>query len=462
MRTTPLGKRLILLTAAAILPLALASGLGLIALLHQQEEQTEQAALNLTRAMATAVDNELRSTISALQTLALTPEFASRTAPNDAAAHELASKVLASRPEWLAVLLLTPDGSIVLNTNVPLGQSAGRPVEPASLVEVVRSNSPVVGAIARGSSGNYGVPVRVPVAQDGQLRYVLTAVIRPDAILALVKRQQVPGDWVVSVFDSNHLRVARSRDHERFLGARPGPTLLAMLDALGDQEQSFGATETLEGPSVHTALARIKVARWTVALGVPTSVTANAARNSAVAYGGGLLLSVLLGGIAAWPVFRGIALPMARLRRMADAMDSRKPIGDVLRSGVTEIDAASDALVASLASRERAEVEREGLLQNELAARAAAEHAQRRLQLLANASSVLSTTLEEQSTLKAIGELIVPAIADICRIDLLDKQGVLQRKLTYHSDPERARLIDDFVRSGTASASIMSPMTATG
>jgi len=33
--------------------------------------------------------------------------------------------------------------------------------------------------------------------------------------------------------------------------------------------------------------------------------------------------------------------------------------------------------------------------------------------------------------------VIVPRIADICRIDLLDRNGVLQRKLTHHVDPER-------------------------
>jgi hypothetical protein len=35
--------------------------------------------------------------------------------------------------------------------------------------------------------------------------------------------------------------------------------------------------------------------------------------------------------------------------------------------------------------------------------------------------------------------VIVPDIADWCRIDLLDEHGVLQRKLTFHSDPDRRR-----------------------
>ena len=39
----------------------------------------------------------------------------------------------------------------------------------------------------------------------------------PEAILRVVSQQRVPGDWIVSVFDGNKVRVARSRDHERAL-----------------------------------------------------------------------------------------------------------------------------------------------------------------------------------------------------------------------------------------------------
>ena len=71
-RPVPLRSRLLLLAAVAILPLALMSGIALRALLDQQRQQTEQSSLDLARALATAVDTELRLTISALQSLALT------------------------------------------------------------------------------------------------------------------------------------------------------------------------------------------------------------------------------------------------------------------------------------------------------------------------------------------------------------------------------------------------------
>ena len=63
----------------------------------------------------------------------------------------------------------------------------------------------------------------------------------------------------------------------------------------------------------------------------------------------------------------------------------------------------------------------------------------RRLELLARAGEVLSGSLEPDATLQAIASIIVPELADWCRIDLIDHDGVMQRALTFHSDPERSR-----------------------
>lgn len=79
------------------------------------------------------------------------------------------------------------------------------------------------------------------------------------------------------------------------------------------------------------------------------------------------------------------------------------------------------------------------LLAAERHARAAAEGARQRLELLATAGAELSRSLEPKSTLQAIASTLVPAVADWCRVDLLDANGEMQRALTYHSDPEKAR-----------------------
>jgi signal transduction histidine kinase/CheY-like chemotaxis protein len=67
------------------------------------------------------------------------------------------------------------------------------------------------------------------------------------------------------------------------------------------------------------------------------------------------------------------------------------------------------------------------------------DQARRHLELLAMAGAVLSGSLEPEATLHSIASILVPEIADWCRIDLMDGDGAMQRALTYHSDPERTK-----------------------
>ncbi len=445
MRPAPLRDRLLLLAAVAILPLALMSGIALTALLEQQRHQAEQSSLGLARALATAVDMELRLTVSALQSLALTAPLGSADDVDLADAYDAARRVLAGRPEWRSVSLATPAGGPLFNTATPFGAPTPPVTEPESHADVARTRAPVVGRLAFGPSGDPGVAVRVPVERGRKLHYVLTAVVRPEAILRVVNAQRVPNDWIVSVFDDQDRRVARSRDHERFLGTPPSPTLQAMLASLGDANERVGATTTMEGERVHTAVARVRSAHWVVALGVPASVEAGTLRDSALAYGGGILLSLGLGSVAAWLLSGSIAAPIARLRDAAAALGRGAPVEDA-KAGLVEIEAVSEALVSASALRRQGEAEREQLLDAEREARASAERSQARLQQLVSVGALLSRSLEEETTLAAIGSLIVPDIADICRIDLLDRDGVLQRKLTRHVDPQRQSEMLDFVQ----------------
>jgi signal transduction histidine kinase/ActR/RegA family two-component response regulator len=62
-----------------------------------------------------------------------------------------------------------------------------------------------------------------------------------------------------------------------------------------------------------------------------------------------------------------------------------------------------------------------------------------RLEILAEAGKLLANSLEPRTTLEAIAKAMVPGICDWCRVDLYDEHGVMQRALTYHSDPEKSR-----------------------
>ena len=79
------------------------------------------------------------------------------------------------------------------------------------------------------------------------------------------------------------------------------------------------------------------------------------------------------------------------------------------------------------------------LLDQYARSQSALQTSQRRLELLAAASSLLSSSLEPAITLQRLGEVLTPAVADWCRIDLLDGDGALVRGLAYNADPERTQ-----------------------
>ncbi|HMC15949.1 MAG TPA: ATP-binding protein [Albitalea sp.] len=441
-----LRRRLFMLAAVGIVPLALMSGIGLLTLVQREREQTERAGLDLTRALSTAVEAELRRSTSLLEAMATSPAL---DRADFAAFEQAVQRVMSTRPPWRAVLVADTDGRIVLNSG-QVDQPAKRTVvaERSSFDRVLQTRQPVVGALARGPMGEYGVPVRVPVLRDGTLRFVLTGVLRPDAILDVVAHQRVPSEWVVSVFDANGARVARSRGHEGTIGTPPSPSLQRLMAQLGDQ--GIGVTYSLEGDQILTAYTRRRDTGWSVAIGIPLASVEAGAWRSAMTLGGGVLLSLLIGGAAALSIARRINQPIKALRDAAQTL-GRGELPTLAPSDIHELQEVADALVASGQQRQRDEAEREHLLAAERAARSAAEAARRRLELLASAGSVLSRSLEPRATLAAIASVVVPGIADWCRVDLIDAEQHLQRGLTHHSDPAKSRFGSDLVQRLRAS-----------
>jgi signal transduction histidine kinase/CheY-like chemotaxis protein len=367
MRITSLRRRLFLVGAAGLLPLAVASGFALLALVEHQKQRAAQSGIEITRALSIAVDGELQRTIAALQALAADPRVAS----GDVRRHrELLERAVAARPDWSEAILHDARGRVVMNTSVPPGAPLPPTVESASLDQILRTSEPVIGTLRRGDKGTYRFPVRVPVFERRKLRYVLTAVVDPSAFVELLDRQRLPNDWVASIFDAAESRVARSRRHEEFLGQEASPSLKELMRRGAREGANVG--HALEGDRIYTAYTRSTVTGWTVALGFPPAVVEGAAVRSLTVYGGGILLSIALGIVAAVLVGRRIVGPMSALRTAAAAL-GRRERPELPATDIHEIREVGDALAAAGDERDRAEAEREELLAREREARAAAE-----------------------------------------------------------------------------------------
>ena len=223
MKRVPLRQRIFVVVAAAVVPLAVMSAVAVYAGYQQQRAQAERAGLDVARALAIAVDGELRRTISVLQVL----DDALEVEGEDLRAfHEHARRVRAAHPYWRSIVLFDADGNSLLTTELPYGAKVPPAVERESLDQVIRTQVPAVGYLAKGPVNHWALPVRVPVMREDQVRYVLTAVLDPEAILNVLKGQRVPEDWVVAVADAKGVRVARTRANPESLGTPYSPTLI--------------------------------------------------------------------------------------------------------------------------------------------------------------------------------------------------------------------------------------------
>ncbi|HEY1635121.1 MAG TPA: GAF domain-containing SpoIIE family protein phosphatase [Acidimicrobiales bacterium] len=98
--------------------------------------------------------------------------------------------------------------------------------------------------------------------------------------------------------------------------------------------------------------------------------------------------------------------------------------------GPDDVDVAEDlARLAALA------VDNARLVAAERAARETAEAARARVALLAEATSLLTETLQPITALERLAALMVPGLADWCRVDLLDETVGVRRAAMAHVDP---------------------------
>jgi PAS domain S-box-containing protein len=344
-----LRKRLILLVVATAAPLLIFALIMVIRLSREERATFERGATERTRALLTAVDAELGSSITALEALATWYHLDS----NDLwSFHEDATRVLRSQPSWITVTLADPAGRQLVDLNQRYGTPLPPMGESESFARVLESARPAVGQLSSSPLANeQAFTVRVPVIRKGVVKYVLTAIVHPKSIKALLTAQRLPETWIGVVLDANRRFIARTLDSKNSIGRLASASLRAALDRA---PEGWFQGNTVEGLAVYTPYSRSAVSGWTVAIGIPAAaVEANLRRS--LFYVGSVGLSLVALGIGiAWLLSSRTAKSIGALAVMAENLglnDKRaagpRPAPPHIPSGVAEIEVVRDTLISA-------------------------------------------------------------------------------------------------------------------
>jgi signal transduction histidine kinase/CheY-like chemotaxis protein len=412
--TLSLRHLLVLLTAIGLLPLALLGIWGIHVASEYRQREQERAMLDLARALSSAVDAELDSSVAALSAMAHSPPMMAGDVP---AFYEVARTQSRAQPEWLGVILADDQGRTLFRTTAPFGASAAPATDPDSLQQALSLHRPVVGRITRGQGGRAAFPVRIPITDSHGRSYVLSAVVRPDRILRVIERQRAPSDSVIGVIDAYGHIVARSKNQERFV-TKPITRGLADLMRKGGPEGA-GPTHTLEDDPVATAYSTMSRYGWTVVANTPASSLRAGFIEGIAVYAAGVALSLALCiGLAYWLSGRIVAA-FNGLRLAAAAVGAGRPVS-VPSSRIRELSRMGRALEVALRRQQEA-----------------LEHARRAGEAKDEFLAVLGHELRNP---------LSPIVASLDLMDMRDEPGarreraIMRRQVTHLK-----RLVDDLL-----------------
>ncbi len=184
----------------------------------------------------------------------------------------------------------------------------------------------------------------------------------------------------------------------------------------------------LDAPATPTRLARrasVVVIAAILALGVTLTLGSVTRTNAIIAFA---VLSYVL--LAIWVV--AMTASARRHREAADAATAR------LRTQTVELEAQQQESKALTWELEHANEELERAMISAEGARDVALAGEARMRLIDEASRVLASSLDYETTVAAVAKLAVPNFADWCTVDLV-VDGEIKQLAVAHVDPVRAR-----------------------
>jgi two-component sensor histidine kinase len=412
---------------AVALPLVGLLGLLLVRATAAERTQVETRMLQLAGALSDDIDRDIDRRLAMLRTLATSPALAAA----DWSAFYAQAK--AATQDTGYIVLIDVEGRQIVNTYVPYGTAPAVTGDPATLRRIIETKQPVVSDLFVSLVVKKPVfNISIPILRKGRVRYVLSLGLLPEDLLPILEGQKLDSQWITSIWDKQEVLLARSRDHDRYVG-KP---LDANLRNEARGRDGVAQTKNMDGARVLLAVAHPKLTEWQVSVNVPVDVGEAPFRASLWMWGGVSAGMILLAALLAFVLARKLEWPLNFTADAARALGRGEPVRS-FTSGVREANIVVDALRAAgdeLAAREK----RQRLLLAELSHRVknvlavvqalvsrtlaegrpdASELVSRRLRALARAHDMLMKTDWQGAPLRAIILAELSAHADQAQVE---------------------------------------------
>jgi signal transduction histidine kinase/ActR/RegA family two-component response regulator len=286
-----LNRQLLILVLAALLPLVVLTAVLGSAALNQSQREMQRDASGRVSVLSSEMERELEAQVEVLQAVANSPVL---DGPLDLTRFGLyGQRLLDQQHLWISVCLLSPTGERLARVGVAPPGGTNHVLDQAGFDQALKSGGPVIGRFVR-PPGNVRPPafaIFAPVIRDGRIRYVVSAVIAPTGVNALLVRHPLPKGWISGVLDRRGVIIARNERSQEFLGRLGSPPALAATRRGGDGVYSG---TSVDGHRYVTAYRTLPGSGWSVHIAIPRETYAAPMRREAVLVGGGGALGLLL------------------------------------------------------------------------------------------------------------------------------------------------------------------------
>ena len=297
MQSSKGGSQVDILTIIAVLPFVAVCIVAAFLEAEQSRTMALNDALGRARTAISAVDTELRGHVLTLQAMATSRSFENgdlRTL------YEESKRVLASQPAWLNVGLQSGNGMQLFNAIEPFGRLPVPQADQESLERALELGTPQIGNVALGPAiDKAATRVRVPVHAAGRVRYVISVPLKPQLFEDILRSQQLPPDWHISLVDAKSRLVA---------SVPPQPAGVTLNDAAPRERRKLAAptpegmaqSVRADGVEIYASHVRSSFSGWQVNVLVPKESIESAAWAGARPIVLGVMAALTIAAFLVW------------------------------------------------------------------------------------------------------------------------------------------------------------------